>query len=54
MATYSINDYYVYNKATGELEPYPQVAAQPGFNVIMKFFSTLLEINMLALSYRLR
>jgi len=33
MATYSINDYYVYNKATGELEPYPQVAAQPGFNV---------------------
>jgi hypothetical protein len=33
MATYSINDYYVYNKATGELEPYPQVAAQPGFDV---------------------
>ena len=33
MATYTINDYYVYNKATGELEPYPQVAAQPGFNI---------------------
>ena len=33
MATYTINDYFVYNKATGELEPYPQVAAQPGFNI---------------------
>ena len=33
MTEQELKNYYVYNKATGELDPYPQVAAQPGFNI---------------------
>ena len=33
MTEQELKNWYVYNKATGELEPYPQVAAQPGFDV---------------------
>jgi len=33
MTEQELKNYYVYNKTTGELESYPQVAAQPGFNV---------------------
>jgi len=33
MTEQELKNYYVYNKATGELEPYSQVSAQPGFNV---------------------
>jgi len=33
MTEQELKNYYVYNKTTGELEPYSQVSAQPGFNV---------------------
>jgi len=33
MTEQELKNYYVYNKTTGELDPYPQAAAQPGFNV---------------------
>jgi hypothetical protein len=33
MTEEELKNYYVYNKATGELEPYPQVAGQPGFDI---------------------
>jgi hypothetical protein len=29
----SLNDYFVYNKTTGELEPYPQASGAPGFDI---------------------